>query len=75
MVYKPFDKNLFEHNDQIAREAVKDYFHSQYNVSIKDNPDKYEPDLILFHEDKMYGYIECEIKLAWKEGKFPWPLV
>lgn len=69
MVYKKFDKDLYDANDKIAREKAKLYF-SRFNFTVTDNPDKYGPDLILT-DGTNKCFVECEIKHNWKGETFP----
>ena len=73
---KPFDKALFEQNDYKAREIVKDYIGAS-GLYVRDNPDIYGPDLIVYKGFKPLSYVEVEIKKVWKAGQdeFPWKTI
>lgn len=64
--YKKFDKELFDKNDKLAREAAKNYFMS-LGIDAVDNPDKYGPDILL----KDGNMVEVEVKHSWKGNEFP----
>jgi hypothetical protein len=69
---KPFDRNLHEKNDKIARDIAKKAFLSQYNYILVDNPDIYGPDLMAYQNDEFLGFVEVEIKQYWKDHtQFP----
>ena len=69
-VYKKFDKELFDKNDSIARSKAKEYFLSK-GQEVKDNEDKYGPDLVLGSGIN----VELEVKHSWKGRKFPFKTV
>jgi hypothetical protein len=75
--YKKFSNSLYNENDSPARAAVIDYI-SSAGLMVKDNPDKYGPDLIVH---KGLGtkshYVEVEVKRVWSSDsdEFPWATV
>ena len=60
--FKKFDKELYEKNDSLAKEAAKKFFAAQ-GVTAVDNPDKYGVDLLL----DTGSSIEVEVKHTWKD--------
>jgi hypothetical protein len=69
---KPFDKQLYQKNDQPAKDAVRRAFKDIYNYDLKDNEDLYGPDLEAHQNGKFIGYVEVEVKQFWKDHKhFP----
>lgn len=69
---KPFDRQLHEKNDKIAREIAKKAFFANYNYILDDNPDIYGPDLKAYQHGDFLGYVEVEVKQFWKDhSKFP----
>jgi hypothetical protein len=68
---KRFDKELFNLYDRKARNIAKRYFAKQ-GIEAKDNPDKYGVDLLIYKEQQLIGYCECEVKAVWKEDQFPY---
>lgn len=75
--YKTFSNSLYNENDSPARAAVIEYISSS-GLMVKDNPDKYGPDLIV-HKGlgKKSHYVEVEVKKVWAGGQdtFPWTTV
>lgn len=70
-VKKRFDPALYEENDKIAKEFVKNLLKgTEYQVI--DNPKKRGVDLFLYKDSQHIANIECEIKRVWKESKFPY---
>jgi len=76
MTRKPFDQKLLESNDPTAREAIKDYI-GRSGLFVRDNPDIYGPDLIVYKGFKPLSFVEVEVKLVWKpeQNIFPWDTV
>lgn len=73
---KQFDQKLLESNDPTAREAIKDYI-GRSGLYVRDNPDTYGPDLIVYKGFKPLSFVEVEVKLVWKpeQNIFPWDTV
>lgn len=71
---KRFDQQLFNTHDDPARRAIIQHLHDQ-GIFARNNEDKYGPDILVLKGFKVERYIECEIKLGWKEGEFPFPTV
>lgn len=73
---KPFDKSMFEATDNPAREVIRDYI-GRSGLFVRDNPDTYGPDLIVYKGFKPISFAEVEIKLVWKpeQNIFPWDTV
>jgi len=65
MKRKRFDLNLYKQYDKKGREKVKKYLSKIYIV--KDNPDRYGIDLLLYLNNKSHGYVEVEhrTQAAW----------
>jgi hypothetical protein len=57
MTRKPFSKELLESNDPTAREAIKDYI-GRSGLYVRDNPDTYGPDLIVYKGFKPLSFVE-----------------
>lgn len=69
---KPFDKTLYEDNDQLGRRTVKKAFLLNYNYNLEDNENIFGPDLKAYQDGKFLGYVEVEIKQFWKDHRdFP----
>lgn len=73
---KPFDREMFDATDNPAREAVRDYI-GRSGLYVRDNPDTYGPDLIVYKGFKPLSYVEVEVKLVWKpeQYEFPWDTI
>jgi len=73
---KPFEQKLLEANDPSAREAIKDYI-GRSGLYVRDNPDIYGPDLIVYKGFKPLSFVEVEVKLVWKPEQyaFPWDTI
>lgn len=72
MIRKPFDRQLHESNDKVARETAKNAFFNNYKYILDDNPDKYGPDLKAYKDGQFLGYVEVEVKQFWKDhANFP----
>ena len=71
--HKKFDPETHRLYDRKAREVGKKFFGDVYTV--KDNPDIYGPDLILYSKqnDKFICFFEVEVKTIWLDGPFRWP--
>ena len=69
-MHKPFDRDMFEKVDSLAREATKKYISSRGYEAI-DNPNKYGADLIV----EGVCYVECECKLVWDSLNFPYKTI
>jgi hypothetical protein len=65
--YKKFDQKLFNENDPKSREVVINFF-KKYNITLKDNEDKYGVDLV--SEDETAKF-ELERRLVWNKTDFP----
>ena len=63
---KRFDKKLFEENDPKARAIAKKFFGTD-SLVLEDNPNRYGPDLMQIENGEHIGFVECEVKLVWKE--------
>lgn len=76
MSKKPFDPQLFEQTDAPARQAVSQYI-AESGLYVRENPDKYGPDLILYKGFKPWAYVEVEVKLVWRadQDTFPWTTI
>jgi hypothetical protein len=76
MIRKQFDKEMFDITDNPAREAIRDYI-GRSGLFVRDNPDTYGPDLIVYRGFKPLSYVEVEVKLVWKQEqhKFPWDTI
>jgi hypothetical protein len=67
---------MFEATDNPAREVIRDYI-GRSGLFVRDNPDTYGPDLIVYKGFKPISFAEVEIKLVWKpeQNIFPWDTV
>lgn len=70
-VRKRFDRELFEKYDQLARQATTQYLKGQ-SYAVEEHPDRYAQDLVVTHGDTQF-YAECEVKIVWEGGDFPYP--
>lgn len=73
---KPFDKKMFDATDNPAREVIRDYI-GRSGLFVRDNPDTYGPDLIVYKGFKPLSFAEVEVKLVWKpeQNVFPWDTI
>lgn len=65
---KPFDKQLYDKNDKIAKDITTKAFLNNYGYKLEENSDIYGPDLKAYENGEFIGYVETEIKYAWKDG-------
>lgn len=65
-----FSQKHFDRYDIPARRVVKEVF-GKY---IKDNPDKYGPDMIITHPDCKYKFLEIQVCASWKD-EYPFKTV
>jgi hypothetical protein len=73
-VRKRFDSALYEENDRIAKEFVKNALKgTEYQVI--ENPKKRGVDLLLYKDSQHVANVECEIKRVWKTTDFPYESV
>jgi hypothetical protein len=70
---KPFDQQLFDENDRIAKEAVRDFIKYQWNLEAIEG-EKFGVDLVVKDGEKVIGYAEVERRHNWV-GKFTFPTV
>lgn len=63
---KRFDRDLYNKNDKLAKDAMLKHLGKGW----KENPKKTAPDLI---SDDGESYVEVEIKRVWKGEKFQYP--
>lgn len=73
---KPFSLELYQENDEKARNAVMQYLNDE-DLYVKPNDDRYGPDLCVYLGYKHKAYIEVEVKRVWKadQDTFPWSTV
>ena len=78
--YKKFDHKLYRDNDNLGKKFAKHFLPKimkqsnpeKYNsVEIRENSDKYGPDLCCYNDGELIGYFEPEIKHNWNTDKFP----
>lgn len=70
--YKQFSEELYQANDTQACDVVMGYVASN-GLYASRNPDKYGPDILVYHGFTPEYYIEVEVKRVWKAGTdFPW---
>lgn len=70
---KPFDQALFDENDKIAKDAVRDFIKYQWGLEAIEG-EKYGVDLIVRAGESIIGYAEVERRHNWV-GKFTFPTV
>jgi len=74
-MYKKFDKKLFEENDLLCRNKIKEIVKDFKNIVLEDNPKTRGVDIIIKNDkDEIIGYMEVERKLVWK-GDFKYDTV
>lgn len=71
---KRFDPALYEENDRIAKEFVKNILKGSEYQAIE-NPKKRGVDLLIYKDSQHVANIECEIKRVWKTQDFPYESV
>ena len=83
---KVFDKDLFDANDPRGRVKAIQIISTYYpHIRVEENPDPYGIDLICYETseskydrlisnmfNKLYAYIEVEVREAWITTHFPW---
>jgi hypothetical protein len=70
---KKFDPVNFKRNDPKARKKVASWLMKRGQItSVKDNSDRYGPDLLMYKGTQFVGYAEVEVKQVWKSFDFPW---
>ncbi len=69
-----FNKEAFDAVDSKSREASKKYISSK-GLTVKDHPDQYSVDLIVYVTPTEIIYVECECRSIWKDGKFPFDTI
>lgn len=70
-VTKKFSANLHEKHDSAAKHKAIAYFSKNYGLNLKENEDRFGPDLKAFNGEEFIGYVECEQKNNWDKDKFP----
>lgn len=65
---KPFDQALYDENDRVAKDAVRDFIKYQWSLDAIEG-DKYGVDLIVRSGKDVVGYAEVERRHNWV-GKF-----
>jgi hypothetical protein len=80
--YKKWDKTLFEKHDRLGKKYASHFLpkilklvnpKKYKNVEVKENPDKFGPDLECYNNGKLIGYFEPEIKNNWDTENFNFP--
>lgn len=69
-----FNKEAFDAVDELSRNASKKYISSK-GYCVKDNPDVYGVDLIVYLNPTKKIYVECERRNIWSNGKFPYDTI
>lgn len=69
-----FNQGSFDKSDAKSREASKQYIESKGFI-VKDHPDQYAVDLIVYTATGDTIYVECEHRSIWSDGKFPFKTV
>ena len=75
MKTKPFDPSLHDRYDSPGRQIVKEYITNKLHLTVKDNPDIYGVDLIIYKENKIVGYAEVEVRNNWSSDAFPYEIL
>lgn len=71
---KRFDRSLYNQYDQLAKNAGTRFLLETVGaVEVRPHQDRYGPDLCYTMPDGSEGTLECEVKLTWKGGEFPYP--
>lgn len=68
---KRFDPVLYEANDKIAKDFVKNLLKGTEYQAI-DNVKKRGVDLLIYKDSVHICNVECEIKRVWKDKEFPY---
>lgn len=71
MFRKKFSKDLHEQNDIRAREKVKEILKNT-SLEVRDNPDRYKTDLVIYENGLYVCHFELEVKQVWKGKDFPY---
>lgn len=67
---KPFSQRLFDNNDEVARDAVREYFIKNRPL-IEPNPDQFGIDLLMKWEGRIILGLEIERRHNWRGPIFP----
>ena len=59
---KPFEQELHDQYDEIAKIAIKKYIEQTCGLRVEPNDDQYGVDLLLLRNDKLIGYAEVEVR-------------
>ena len=59
---KPFEQELHDKYDAIAKSAVGQYIEKTCGLRVEPNEDQYGVDLLLLRNDKLIGYAEVEVR-------------
>lgn len=76
-----FDKSSYDRSDAVSKEStikvIEKLIKAKYinEVVVKENPDKYGIDLLVYDEDKVIGYIECEQSYKWGDEDYPYKTI
>jgi hypothetical protein len=62
MVTKPFNQAVHDACDPPAREAIKQYIKSAWDMNALHNPDQYAVDLMIEKDKELVGYAEIEMR-------------
>lgn len=72
---KPFDKQLFDENDSVAKRTVTEYLLATEDCIVENYPDPYHVDLLVTGGLGDKRAVECEVKRVWSGIGFPWDTV
>jgi len=72
MITKQFDEDLYNQCDQKSKKIAISFF-EKYGFYFKENPDKYDVDLININFNNIT--IELEWRPIWKNNKFPYDTI
>jgi hypothetical protein len=71
MIRKQFSQQLHDDNDPIARKKVKKFIEWNHGISLMENPDKYDIDLICQENGNITAGYEVERRHNWLGKDFP----
>ena len=76
-----FDKDSYNRSDALSKDStikvIENLIKAKHinEVTVKENPDKYGIDLLVFDNNNVVGYIECEQSYKWGDEEYPYKTI